>query len=103
MILSCPLSLVVNEGDNVSCVCTEKGGSPPSNVTWFDENNIPVKGWNVGENKLMIENITLSQGGTYRCIAESYPSKNYKDEKSVEIKVNCKKNTFFKNCVVSLI
>ncbi|XP_046863762.1 hemicentin-1-like isoform X4 [Xenia sp. Carnegie-2017] len=85
---NCSNLLVVNEGDNVSCVCRGEGGNPPANVTWFDKNN-NIFGDDVGvvSKTLVITNVTMNDGGNYRCKAQSYNDPRFRDDKSIEIQV----------------
>ncbi|XP_046860779.1 carcinoembryonic antigen-related cell adhesion molecule 6-like isoform X2 [Xenia sp. Carnegie-2017] len=85
---NCSNLLVVNEGDNVSCVCRGEGGNPPANVTWFDKNN-NILGDDVGvvSKTSVITNVTMNDGGNYRCKAQSYNDPRFRDEKSIEILV----------------
>ncbi|XP_046858807.1 neural cell adhesion molecule 1-like [Xenia sp. Carnegie-2017] len=87
VIINCSTPLVVNEGDNVSCVCRGEGGNPPANVTWFDKNNNIIGDVGVVSKTLVITNVTLNDGGSYRCKAQSYNDPRFRDEKSIEVTV----------------
>ncbi|XP_046858842.1 carcinoembryonic antigen-related cell adhesion molecule 5-like [Xenia sp. Carnegie-2017] len=87
VIINCSTPLVVNEGDNVSCVCRGEGGNPPANVIWFDKDNNIIGDVGVESKTLVITNVTLNDGGNYTCKAQSYDDTDYKDEKSIEITV----------------
>ncbi|XP_046858267.1 carcinoembryonic antigen-related cell adhesion molecule 5-like isoform X1 [Xenia sp. Carnegie-2017] len=87
VIINCSTPLVVNEGDNVSCVCIGEGGNPPANVTWFDKDNNIIGDVGVVSKTLVITNVTLNDGGNYRCKAQSYNDPRFRDEKSLEVTV----------------
>ncbi|XP_046858241.1 carcinoembryonic antigen-related cell adhesion molecule 5-like isoform X2 [Xenia sp. Carnegie-2017] len=92
VVINCSTPLVVNEGDNVSCVCRGEGGNPPANVTWFDKNNNIIGDVGVVSKTLVITNVTLNDGGTYRCKAQSYNDPRFTDEKSIEVTVKATYN-----------
>ncbi|XP_046858238.1 immunoglobulin superfamily member 10-like isoform X2 [Xenia sp. Carnegie-2017] len=104
VIINCSTPLVVNEGDNVSCVCRGEGGSPPANVTWFDKDNNIIGDVGVVSKTLVITNVTVNDGGTYRCKAQSYNDPRFRDEKSIEItvKATLKLNVVI-NCSTPLV
>ena len=83
----------VTEGDDVTCVCTGEGGVPaPANVTWYKD------GVQIGETKkenntLTVTDVNVTDSGTYKCVAQSYPTNAYKDEKSIQIIVNVNSTT----------
>ncbi|XP_046858235.1 hemicentin-2-like [Xenia sp. Carnegie-2017] len=87
VVINCSTPLVVNEGDNVSCVCKGEGGIPPANVTWFNKDNNIIGDVGVVSKTLVITNVTLNDGGNYTCKAQSYNDPRFKDEKSVEVTV----------------
>ncbi|XP_046858845.1 hemicentin-1-like [Xenia sp. Carnegie-2017] len=87
VVINCSTPLVVNEGDNVSCVCRGEGGIPPANVTWFDKDNNIIGDVGVVSKTLVITNVTLNDGGNYTCKAQSYNDQRYRDEKSIEVTV----------------
>ncbi|XP_046858266.1 limbic system-associated membrane protein-like [Xenia sp. Carnegie-2017] len=90
--INCSTPLVVDEGDNVSCVCRGEGGIPPANVTWFDKDNNIIGDVGVVSKTLVITNVTLNDGGTYRCKAQSYNDPRFTDEKSIEVTVKATYN-----------
>ena len=57
MTLSCSSPITVNEGDNVTCVCTGKGGNPPANVTWYDKVGVQIGGAGKEEQTLTLSNV----------------------------------------------
>ncbi|XP_046858840.1 carcinoembryonic antigen-related cell adhesion molecule 5-like [Xenia sp. Carnegie-2017] len=92
VVINCSTPLVVNEGDNVSCVCRGEGGIPPANVTWFDKHNNIIGDVGVVSKTLVITNVTLNDGGNYRCKAQSYNDPRFRDEKSIEVTVKATYN-----------
>ncbi|XP_046858255.1 carcinoembryonic antigen-related cell adhesion molecule 5-like [Xenia sp. Carnegie-2017] len=92
VVINCSTPLVVNEGDNVSCVCRGEGGNPPANVTWFDKDNNIIDDVGVVSKTLVITNVTVNDGGNYRCKAQSYNDPRFRDEKSIEVTVKATYN-----------
>ncbi|XP_046858251.1 carcinoembryonic antigen-related cell adhesion molecule 5-like [Xenia sp. Carnegie-2017] len=90
VVINCSTPLVVSKGDNVSCVCRGEGGDPPANVTWFDKNNNIIGDVGVVNKTLVITNVTLNDGGSYKCKAQSYDDPGFRDQKSIEIQVKFK-------------
>ncbi len=82
---------MVNEGGNVTCLCEGRDGNPPADVTWYKGDRTTGL---TGKEKitLTLHNVSEKDGGSYKCVAQSYPSIMFKDEKIVEVKVklNCK-------------
>ena len=79
----------MGEGDNVTCVCRGEGGNPPANVTWFkDAAQIGETGKE--EQKLTLSNLSRTENGTYKCVAQSHTNSMFVDEKSIEIEVRRK-------------
>ncbi|XP_046858280.1 junctional adhesion molecule C-like [Xenia sp. Carnegie-2017] len=87
VVINCSTPLVVNESDNVSCVCRGEGGIPPANVTWFDKDNNIIGDVGVVNKTLVITNVAVNDGGTYTCKAQSYNDPRFRDQKSIEIVV----------------
>ena len=87
--LNCSSPVTLNEGDNFTCLCRGERGNPPADVTWYKNG---VKFTDVGtENQtLNLLSVGGTDSGTYKCVATSYPHKNYSDEKSYKVLVNCK-------------
>ena len=85
MTVSCSSPVTVNEGDNLTCVCTEQGSNPPATVTWYKDNK-QIGDQGKERQALNISNVQRKDGGTYKCEAKSL----FNDEKSVEIIVHCK-------------
>ncbi|XP_046858283.1 uncharacterized protein LOC124451706 isoform X2 [Xenia sp. Carnegie-2017] len=90
VVINCSTPLVVSKGDNVSCVCRGERGNPPANVTWFDKNNNIIGDVGVVNKTLVITNVTLNDGGSYKCKAQSYDDPGFRDQKSIEIQVKFK-------------
>ena len=84
--VNCSSPIIVNEGDDVTCVCRGEGGNPPADVTWYKDSN---KIGQIGkeEERLTFSSIDQTASGTYKCVAKSH---SLTDEKSIEIIVYCK-------------
>jgi hypothetical protein len=87
--LSCSSPIIVNEGDDVTCVCRGEGGNPPANVAWYKD-GVQIGGTGIEEQTLTLSNVDGTDNGTYKCMAQSHI--NAIDEKSIEVKVrlDCK-------------
>ena len=87
---ACSSPIIVNEGDDVSCTCQGQGGNPPADVTWHKDNR-KIGGTRKKEKTLTLTNVTNEKDhGSYKCVAQSYPSEMFQDEVIVEVTVNCK-------------
>ncbi|XP_028416919.1 neural cell adhesion molecule 1-like [Dendronephthya gigantea] len=83
--VSCSSQVIVNEGDNFTCVCTEQGSNPPATVIWYKNNkNISEQGKE--RQALSFHNVMRKDAGTYECVAKSHLT----DRKSIEIIVHYK-------------
>ena len=78
----------MNDGDNVTCKCTEQGGNPAANVTWYKDGD-QINNTSYEENILILTNVNETHNGIYMCKAQSY---NLTDEEAIEVNVrlNCK-------------
>ena len=83
---NCSSPITVNEGNNVSCVCSGQGGNPPADITWYKDNR-KIGGTGKEEKTLTLNNVDRTTSGTYKCVAQSY---NLTDDKSIELIVYCK-------------
>ncbi|XP_028399370.1 hemicentin-1-like isoform X2 [Dendronephthya gigantea] len=82
--LNCRSPVMLNEGDNFTCLCKGEGGSPPAKVVWFNDGvNVSLVGTKNQALKLL--NVSKEDNGTYTCNATSYPHENYTDEKSIVV------------------
>jgi hypothetical protein len=81
--------IVLNEGDDFICVCRGVDGNPPAKVTWFN-GSVEIGETKKENNTLALRNVYRTANGTYKCEARSHTNDSYKDEKSVELIVNCK-------------
>ena len=81
MTFTCSSRIILNEGDNVTCVCRGKGGNPPADVTWFKD-GVQIGETEKEEQKLTLSNVSKTASGIYKCLAQSY---TLTDKKSVEI------------------
>ncbi|XP_028416916.1 neural cell adhesion molecule 1-like [Dendronephthya gigantea] len=86
---SCPDTTTLNEGDDFSCLCEGKNGSPAADVTWFKDGE-QIGGTGKKEQLLTLKNVDKSDSGTYKCVAESDSNERYKDEKTMKIIVQFK-------------
>ena len=86
--INCPRRITLDECENRTCVCTEQGGNPPANLTWYKDGKQIGKA-TYRENRLTLTSVTELDVGTYMCVAQSY---TLTDEESIEVKVrlNCK-------------
>ncbi len=89
MTFSCSSSFTVGEGDNVACVCRGEGGNPPADVTWFKD-GVQIGENGKGEQILTLSNVSRTENGTYKCVAQSDTKSSYIDTKSIEIIVRRK-------------
>ncbi len=84
MIINCSSPLIVNEGDDFTCLCEAKGGKPPANVTW-EKDGVPEPDGSEKENKTLTRiNVNGADSGTYTCVAKGHTLTN---NKSIEVKV----------------
>ena len=79
----------MGEGDNVTCVCRGEGGNPPANVTWFKD-DVQIGETEKEEQKLTFSNVSRTESGTYKCVAQSHANSMFVDEKTNEIIVRRK-------------
>ncbi|XP_028399386.1 peroxidasin homolog [Dendronephthya gigantea] len=84
--VSCSSQVIVKEGDNFTCVCTEQGSNPPATVTWYKDGK-QISNQRRERQTLSISNIEKKDSGTYRCEAKNLVSD---EEKSIEIIVHYK-------------
>jgi hypothetical protein len=84
--------LTLNEGDDFICKCQGLGGNPPASVTWYKDGTQIRQIGKIGTEKqiLTLLKVDETDSGTYKCVAESYPSVMYRDEKSIRVYVRCK-------------
>ena len=90
---TCSRSNKVIQSDDFTCICRGEGGNPPAEVTWFKE------GKQIGEigtknQTLFLSNVDGKSSGTYTCEAQSYPSDEFIDEKSIVVEVVCKYDSY---------
>ena len=86
MTFNCSSPIIVDEGDDVTCVCSGQGGNPPPDVTWYKDNR-KISGTGKEEKALTLNNADRTASGTYKCVAQSH---NLTDEKLFEMIVYCK-------------
>ena len=78
---NCFSPIMVDEGDNVTCVCRGQGGNPPADVTWYKDNR-KIGGTGKEEKTLIRYDVDRAASGTYKCVAQSH---NLTDEKLIEM------------------
>lgn len=78
--VDCPRLIMVNVGDNITCLCEGKGGFPPADVTWYKDDT-QIGDIKKEQNTLTLKNIDRTDSGTYKCVGQSH---TLKDEKTVE-------------------
>jgi hypothetical protein len=87
---NCSSRVVLNEGDDVTCLCRGEDGNAPVSVTWYKDGvRIGEKG--TERKTLTLRNVEKTASGSYKCVARSHTLLT--DEKSVEIFVYCKYNS----------
>jgi hypothetical protein len=81
----------VNEGDDVICLCRGEDGNPPANVTW-SKDDVQIGGIRTENKTLILNNLNETNGGIYKCKAQSYDHPDYIDEKNITlvVKPKCK-------------
>ena len=84
--------MTVNQTDDVTCLCEGKGGRPPANVTWHDENGYKINETGKEEQMLNLRNVDKSDRGTYTCVAKSY--EGVENRTAIKLCVNCWCNKF---------
>ncbi|CAB4019255.1 transmembrane and immunoglobulin domain-containing 1, partial [Paramuricea clavata] len=72
----------VDEGKDFTCVCRGENGNPPASVTWYKD-GVQI-GTTEKEQTLTRSNVTGTDSGTYKCVAQSH---TLTEEKSVVIVV----------------
>ena len=87
MSINCSSPITVKEDHDLICLCKGENRNPPADAIWYDNKGdfigVPEK-----ESKtLVLRSVTEADSGTYTCKAQSY---TLIDEKSIEVKVNCK-------------
>jgi hypothetical protein len=55
--INCSSAVIVNEGDDFTCVCRGEGGNPPANVTWYDKDGVQIGGTGKEEQTLTRSNV----------------------------------------------
>ena len=55
--INCSSAVIVNEGDDFTCVYGGKGGNPPANVTWYDKDGVQIGGTGKEEQTLTRSNV----------------------------------------------
>ena len=86
MSINCPAITKTLEEDRISCLCEEKVGNPPSNLSWYKD-GIKVGKTGYKENRLVQNNLRKEDSGTYKCVAQS---DRLMDERSFQLSVLCK-------------
>ena len=87
MYVNCSRTMTVNETDDVTCLCEGKGGKPPANVTWYDENGKNISATGNESQVLILRNVSKTDRGTYTCVAKSYETAENKTQ--IKLYVKC--------------
>ncbi|XP_028407333.1 deleted in malignant brain tumors 1 protein-like [Dendronephthya gigantea] len=86
--VNCSSLMIVNLGDDVTCLCEGKGGRPAANVTWYKD-GVQI-GYNKKErNVLTFSNFDETDNGIYKCVGKNFTVTN---EKFVQLILNEKPN-----------
>ena len=83
--VNCSSTITKNEGDDLICLCQGQGGNPPAKVTWYDKTGKMISGIGRENQTLKLMNLSVTDNGSYKCIAESYPKKKYRDKVSITV------------------
>ncbi|XP_028399355.1 hemicentin-1-like [Dendronephthya gigantea] len=90
--LNCSSPVILNEGDNFTCLCSGEGGNPPANVIWYKD-GVKISDAGIENQTLNIWNADRTDNGNYTCAAtSSYRYNNFRDEESIEVIVYYKQN-----------
>ena len=92
MTFNCSSRVILNEGDDFTCVCRGEDGSPPASVIWYKD-GVQIGGTGTENKTLTLRNVERTASGTYKCVAQSHTL--YTDEKSVEMIVYGKFNSYW--------
>ena len=84
----CPSPIVVNKGENVTCLCQDHGGNIPGhvNVTWFKD-GAQISNTELQQNMLILKDVNERNSGNYTCRVQSLVE--VENETSVEVVVGC--------------
>ena len=85
--VNCSSLITVNENHDLICLCKDENGNPPANVIWYDKNDNLIGQKEKEQKTLVLRSVTEADSGIYTCKAQSH---TLMDEKSTEVKVNCK-------------
>ena len=88
----CSSPIAVNESTNVACMCkAERGNTPEApSVAWYNKDGKQIGGVGKEVKELNFSNVGRRDAGRYTCKTDSYGSKQ---EKSIQVTVNCKFNS----------
>ena len=85
-VTNCSTPLKVNEGDDVVCLCSSKGGNPAPSASWY-KNGLVVNGAGDLKNMLSLKNISRNDNENYSCVVKSLDLSHATE---VVIQVQCK-------------
>ena len=85
--INCSSLITVDENRDLICLCKGENGNPPADVIWYDNEKDLIGVLGKEGKTLVLRSVTEADSGTYTCKAQSH---TLMDEKSMEVKVNCK-------------
>ena len=87
--INCSSPIIVDEDDDLICICKGENGNPPADVIWYDKNDNPIDQKEKENKSLFLRSVTEADSGNYTCKSQSY---TLMDKKSIEVKIelNCK-------------
>ena len=88
MTINCSSPIILDEGDDLTCLCKGENGNPPADVIWYnDKNGKPIDQKEKEQKTLVLRSVTEADSGTYTCKAQSH---TLMDEGTIDVKVNRK-------------
>ena len=100
---NCSSSVTRNEGQDLVCLCQGEGGNPPANVTWYDKTGKIITEKRENNKTLELRNLSVTDSGSYKCVAECYPDEKYRDEVAISITVRGNIIVFCRQCNVLMV
>ena len=87
--INCSSPIIVDEDNDLICLCKGENGNPPADVIWYDSKGNAIGQKEKEQKTLDLKSLTEADEGTYTCKAQSH---TLMDEKSIEVQIelNCK-------------